>query len=138
MGLTNFVAILLLKILYNLAFMKDFLNANNSWKILKNIQRNLTFIFDVLSELHIRFASFLSFPPFWIDHSPASVFFLPYPFFNLNALTRYLFKNVDTSYMFFDDNWVIISYLSIKLLYFTPKPKKFIFRTFFLLPFLTG
>lgn len=56
-----------------------------------------------------------------------------YCFFNAYAFARYLFKNVNTSYMFFDR--VIISYRSIKGLYFTSKPMKFNFRTFSLTVF---
>ena len=61
---SNFVAFSRLKILYNLVSMKYFLNANKKVdisKILKNIQRGLAFIFDVLSESRIRFVSFLVF-----------------------------------------------------------------------------
>ena len=61
MGLVNFIAFLLLKILYNLVSMKYFLNAitGDINKILKSVQSDLTFIYDVLSELRIGFVSFL-------------------------------------------------------------------------------
>ena len=59
MGLANFVAFLVLKILYNLVSMQNFLNAKlfNCWLV----QGDLTLIFDVLSESHIGFVSVLVF-----------------------------------------------------------------------------
>ena len=63
MVLVNFVAFLLLKILYNLVSMKYLLNANNRWHKLnlENVQRDFVFIFDVLSESRIGFVLFLVF-----------------------------------------------------------------------------
>ena len=58
MGLANFVAFLLLKILYNLVSMHITADLG---KTLKNVQGDLTFIFEVLSESPICFVSFLVF-----------------------------------------------------------------------------
>ena len=58
MGLVNFVACLLLKILYNLVYMQI---TANIIKILRIAQRDFTLIFDVLSESRIGFVSFLVF-----------------------------------------------------------------------------
>ena len=55
MDLVNFVAFLILKILYNLVSRKYFLNANDC----RHVQRNLTFSFDVVSKSRIDFVSFL-------------------------------------------------------------------------------
>ena len=57
MALVNFVMFVALKLLDNLFFMQNSLNANNSWhKISKTVQTDLTFILNVLSESSIHFA----------------------------------------------------------------------------------
>ena len=65
MGLAKLMVFLLLKILSNIVSMKYFLNVNNYWhffsKILKNLQHDPNFIFDLLSESRIGFVSFLVF-----------------------------------------------------------------------------
>ena len=63
MDLANFVAFLVLKILYNLVSMENFSNANSCWhrQKVKNVQNDFTFIFNILSELRTGFVSFLVF-----------------------------------------------------------------------------
>ena len=58
MALVNFVTFIVLKVLDNLFSMQSSLNANNCWrsKISKTVQRDLTFILNVLSESSIQFA----------------------------------------------------------------------------------
>ena len=58
MVLMNFVAFVVFKILYNLVSMQNVLTAGIS-KILKTVQRDLTFIFDVLLGSAISFVSSL-------------------------------------------------------------------------------
>ena len=58
MALVNFVTFIVLKLLDNLFSMQSSLNENNCWrsKISKTVQRDLTFILNVLSESSIQFA----------------------------------------------------------------------------------
>ena len=58
MVLANFVTFVVLKILDNLVFIQNSLNANNYWRKqnFKNCPRDLTFTLNVFSEFSIHFA----------------------------------------------------------------------------------
>ena len=59
MTLINFVTFVVLKVLDNLFFMQNSLNANNCWRkqnFENYLQHNFTFILNLLSESSIHFA----------------------------------------------------------------------------------
>ena len=59
MVLLNFVVFVVFKILFNLVSMQNLLYANNCWHKQNSLQRDLIFIFNVLSGSAIGFLSFL-------------------------------------------------------------------------------